>query len=41
MSINEATPDMWNALREKYGAMASDELKYDNRDRILRVPVSR
>ena len=25
MSINDASPEMWNKLREKYGAMADEE----------------
>ena len=31
MSINEATPEMWNKLQEKYNAMADEELKDDDR----------
>ena len=26
MSINEATPEMWNKLQEKYKAMVTEEL---------------
>jgi hypothetical protein len=38
MSIDEATPEMWNKLREKYKAMADEELKDDDRQEYLEYP---
>ena len=38
MSINEATPEMWNKLQEKYKAMADEEFKYDFRKDQLEYP---
>ena len=38
MSINDASPEMWNKLREKYGAMADEEFKYDFRKDQLECP---
>jgi len=38
MSINDASPEMWNKLREKYGAMADEELKDDDRQEYLEYP---
>ena len=38
MSINDASPEMWNKLREKYGAMADEEFKYDFRKDQLEYP---
>jgi hypothetical protein len=39
MSINDATPEMWDKLREKYGAMADQELKDDDRPEYFPDPV--
>ena len=39
-SINDATPEMWNKLREKYGAMADEELKDDDRKEYFTDPVN-
>ena len=38
MSINDASPEMWNKLREKYGAMVNEELKDDDRKEYLEYP---
>ena len=38
MSINEATPEMWNALRTKYKALVDEELKDDDRQEYLEYP---
>jgi hypothetical protein len=38
MSINEATPEMWNDLRKKYKALAEEELKDDDRQEYLEYP---
>jgi len=38
MSINKATPEMWDMLRKKYGAMAKQELKDDDRQEYLEYP---
>jgi len=38
MSIDEATPEMWNKLQEKYKAMADEEFKYDFRKDQLEYP---
>ena len=38
MSINDATPEMWNKLQEKYKAMATEELKDDYRKEYLEYP---
>ena len=40
MSINDASPEMWNKLREKYGAMADQELKDDDRQEYFPDPVN-
>lgn len=40
MSINDATPEMWNKLQEKYKAMATEELKDDNRKECFLDPVN-
>ena len=40
MSINDATPEMWNKLQEKYGAMANEELKDDDRKEHVPDPVN-
>ena len=38
MSINDATPEMWNKLQEKYKAMATEEQRDDNRKEYLEYP---
>ena len=38
MSINDASPEMWNKLQEKYKAMADEEFKYDFREDQLEYP---
>jgi hypothetical protein len=38
MSINDASPEMWNKLQEKYKAMADEEFKYDFRKDQLEYP---
>ena len=40
MSINDASPEMWNKLREKYGAMVNEELKDDDRQEYFPDPVN-
>ena len=40
MSINEATPEMWNKLQKKYNAMADEELKDDDRQEYFPDPVN-
>ena len=39
-SINDATPEMWNKLREKYHAMANEELRDDERKEYFTDPVN-
>ena len=38
MSINEATPEMWDRLRRKYKALVDEELKDDDRQEYLEYP---
>jgi len=38
MSIDKATPEMWDALRTKYKALAEEELKDDDRKEYLEYP---
>lgn len=39
MSINEATPEMWDKLRTKYKALAEEELRDDDRQEYFPDPV--
>ena len=39
MSIDMATPEMWDSLRAKYGAMVDQELKDDDRREYFPDPV--
>jgi len=39
MSIDEATPEMWDRLRTKYKALAEEELRDDDRQEYFPDPV--
>ena len=39
MSIDEATPEMWDSLRTKYKALVEEELKDDDRQEYFPDPV--